>query len=94
MTFVFLDERADSINDGELLVGMCGYPDQPQQWRLVDLPANWHDGACGFAFVDGHCEMHRWRDSALEAPWPFPYGSAAPNSQDVYWLMDHSTRKP
>jgi len=30
MTFVFLDERFDSINDGEFCTSMSGYPDQPR----------------------------------------------------------------
>ena len=31
-TWAFLDEREDSVNDGEFVVGMFGYPDQPGQW--------------------------------------------------------------
>ena len=46
-TWVFLDEREDSINDGELVVGMDGYPDRPQQWKIVDYPASYHGGAAG-----------------------------------------------
>jgi len=94
MTFVFLHERVDSINDGEFAVRMTGYPDQPQSWYLVDLPTNLHDGACGFSFVDGHTEMHRWRDMALTIPMGHGPNSPAPNSNDAYWLMEHSTRKP
>src|SRR5690348_17778843 len=30
-TFVFLDEREDSINDGYFIVDMSGYPDKPAQ---------------------------------------------------------------
>jgi prepilin-type processing-associated H-X9-DG protein len=94
MTFVFAHERVDSINDGEFMVGMTGYPDQPQSWRLIDLPTNLHDGACAFSFVDGHTEMHRWRDMALTIPMGHGPVVTAPGSQDAYWLMDHSTRKP
>src|SRR4051812_10150523 len=60
-TWLFLDEREDSINDGEFVVGMSGYPDKPQQWMIVDYPASYHGGACGFAFVDGHSEIHKWK---------------------------------
>ena len=62
MTWVFLDEREDSINDGEFVVGMTGYPDQPTQWKIVDFPASYHNRACGFAFADGHSEIHKWVD--------------------------------
>ena len=44
MTWVLMDEREDGINDGESGVGMDGYPDKPQQWKLVDYPASYHNG--------------------------------------------------
>jgi prepilin-type processing-associated H-X9-DG protein len=25
-----------------------------------DLPASYHVGACGYAFADGHSEIHKW----------------------------------
>jgi prepilin-type processing-associated H-X9-DG protein len=94
-TFVLVHERPDSINDGELYSNMQGYdPYQPSSWILQDIPSNCHDGACGAAFADGHSEIHKWKDAVLNARWPFAYQTAAPNSQDVYWIMDHATRKP
>ena len=94
MTFVFTHERVDSINDGEFLLSMSGYPSQTQSWMLIDLPTNLHDGSCGFSFVDGHSEMHSWRDMALTIPMGHGPRVTAPGSQDAYWLMDHCTRKP
>ena len=93
-TFVFLHERVDSINDGEFVVSMYGYPNQPGGWRLVDYPASQHDGACGFAFVDGHTEMKRWLDRrTMPAIGPALMADlSVPNSPDAYWLMDHATR--
>jgi prepilin-type processing-associated H-X9-DG protein len=96
MTFVFAHERVDSINDGELIVSMTGYPDQPGTWRLVDFPASQHDGACGFSFVDGHSEMKRWLDRRTMPPigQGLMLNVPVPNNPDAYWLMDHCTRKP
>ena len=37
-TFVFLDEREDSINDGTFVVDMAGWPNQPSQYRIIDYP--------------------------------------------------------
>lgn len=94
-TFVFLDERCESINDGELFVSMYGYPDQPNHWTMVDFPAIYHDGAANFAFADGHGEDHQWRDPRTLTPIGTLSGlnAASPNNPDVYWLMDHSTRR-
>ncbi len=96
MTILFLDERCDSINDGEWCTSMNGWPNSPQQWILIDFPASYHGGAGGLAFVDGHAEIHKWKDArtippigrlaALDVP--------SPNNPDVYWVMERSTRKP
>jgi prepilin-type N-terminal cleavage/methylation domain-containing protein/prepilin-type processing-associated H-X9-DG protein len=95
MTFVFVDERADSINDGELYTNMAGWdPLQPNAWVIQDIPSNYHAGACGVAFADGHSEIHKWRDSVLNARWPFSFATSARNSKDAYWIMEHATRKP
>jgi prepilin-type N-terminal cleavage/methylation domain-containing protein/prepilin-type processing-associated H-X9-DG protein len=94
MTFVFVDERADSNNDGELYTNMSGWdPLNPNAWVIQDIPSNYHGGACGVAFADGHSEIHRWRDAVLNAKWPFSYATSAKNSKDAYWIMEHATRK-
>src|ERR1041385_4825860 len=56
MTFIFLDEDPDSINDAGFAVGIAA----PPQW--IDWPASYHNKACGFAFADGHSEIHVWKD--------------------------------
>ena len=95
MTAVFLDERADSINDGEWCSSMFGWdPYQPTSWSLVDIPANYHGGACGFAFADGHSEIHKWRDVVLTIKMGHGPNTSAPNSKDAFWIAEHSTRKP
>ena len=63
MTWVFTDEHPDSINDGGFGVEM---PTSDANTRWVDVPTIAHNGACGFAFADGHSEIHKWvRMSAL-----------------------------
>jgi len=59
--FVFLDEQADTINDGffvnRLEEGMWG-----------NLPGSYHRGAVNLSFGDGHVESHRWRVPATIRP--------------------------
>jgi len=97
-TWLFLDEREDSINDGEFVVGMFGFPDQPQQWKMVDYPASYHNGAGGFSFVDGHSEIKKWQDPrtrpALRTGGELQLNVSSPNNQDVFWMMERTTRKP
>ena len=96
-TWLFLDEREDSINDGEFVVGMNGYPDKPQQWMIVDYPASYHNAAAGFSFVDGHSEIKKWQDKrtmpALKKGQLIPLNVSSPNNKDAFWMMDRSTRK-
>ena len=96
MTWVFMDEREDSINDGELVVGMTGYPDKPQQWMLVDYPASYHNRAAGLAFADGHSEIKKWQDPrttpVLRKDQKLSLNVPSPNNKDMLWLMDRTTR--
>lgn len=55
--WVFLDEHPDSINDGFFSFNM---PPNIGGTVWVDMPAAYHNGACAFAFADGHCELHKW----------------------------------
>jgi len=95
MTILFLDERCDSINDGEWCTSMYGWPDTPTQWKMIDFPASYHAGAGGLSFVDGHSEIHKWRDPRTTPPVGRLFGLnvPSPGNQDVYWLMERSTRK-
>ena len=56
--FVFLDEHPDSINDGWFVFCTTSGPASRNPWS--DLPASYHNRAAGFAFADGHSEIHRW----------------------------------
>jgi prepilin-type processing-associated H-X9-DG protein len=100
-TFVFLDEREDSINDGYFVVAMQGYPQnvgaaaQGGALKIVDFPASYHNGAGGLSFADGHSEIHKWLDGRTKPP--LQKGDRAlnvpsPNNRDVVWMQEHSTR--
>jgi prepilin-type N-terminal cleavage/methylation domain-containing protein/prepilin-type processing-associated H-X9-DG protein len=94
-SFVLIEEREDSINDGYYVVDMAGYPDQPNRWRIVDYPASYHNFAAGFSFADGHAEIHKWKDKRTVPPLSKtdrPLDQSSPNNQDVLWLQQRSTR--
>jgi prepilin-type N-terminal cleavage/methylation domain-containing protein/prepilin-type processing-associated H-X9-DG protein len=95
-TFVFIDERNESINDGYFAVDMTGYPDQPRQWRIVDYPGRYHGNAATLAFVDGHAEIHKWKNPRTVLPFQkgdLSLDQPAPNNQDVFWMQERSTRR-
>src|SRR5690606_9457275 len=60
--WLLVDEHPDSINDGAFAVQMpAGWPNaNPLAYNFVDVPSKAHGNSCGFAFMDGHAEIHRW----------------------------------
>jgi prepilin-type processing-associated H-X9-DG protein len=55
MKWLTIDEQPDSINDGAFLVDKTDW---------IDFPAIYHGGSSGISFVDGHSEIHKWRDAS------------------------------
>jgi len=94
MTIVFLDERCDSVNDGEWCTSTYGWPDKPASWTMVDFPGSYHGGAGGLSFVDGHSEIHRWKDPRTTPAIGKLMGLNVTSAKnpDVYWIMEHATR--
>jgi len=80
--FVTLDEHPDSINDGLLQIDPNT---NAVAWN--DLPATYHNGAGGFAFADGHAEIHKFKSYVCTIMpvlcTPFQGGRAVPFSQDA-----------
>ena len=99
MTWVFIDEREDSINDGWFALSMSGYPNTPGAAVIVNWPAYYHNGAAGIAFADGHSEIHKWRDGRTMPPVKAVTlvqslnGTPSPNNVDVFWWQDQATVK-
>jgi prepilin-type N-terminal cleavage/methylation domain-containing protein/prepilin-type processing-associated H-X9-DG protein len=96
-TFVLLDEHPDSINDAAFAVQMAvpSIPSTMSDVRIIDFPASYHNGACGFSFADGHAEIHKWRGSAIKPPVTsqllalnVPAGNA---KNDIIWLSEMTT---
>ena len=56
MTWLTLDENPDIINDGFFIASSAK---NNATWG--DVPASYHNGACGFSFADGHAEVKKWR---------------------------------
>lgn len=83
--FVYVDENPDSLNDGFFL---C-YPDGG---TYGDFPANNHGNASSFSFVDGHSEIHRWRDAFLTPKPLTKKPTLSPkDSNDNHWLNNHTS---
>ena len=93
-TWVYTDEHPDSINDAGLF--------NPHAWSWIDMPATYHNGACGFSFADGHSEFHKWRASmASPRALAVKYTNGSdmpgllapkPHDPDIAWMNYHGGR--
>jgi prepilin-type N-terminal cleavage/methylation domain-containing protein/prepilin-type processing-associated H-X9-DG protein len=93
-TFVLVDEHPDSINDAAFAVQMAD-PGATSA-RIIDFPASFHSGACGFSFADGHSEIHKWKGSTIKARVAYtgtmPLNVDAGDSvKDVVWMSSVAT---
>jgi prepilin-type N-terminal cleavage/methylation domain-containing protein/prepilin-type processing-associated H-X9-DG protein len=94
LTFVFVDERADSIDDGYFGVDMANAIGSAT-W--VNYPASYHNGAGGFSFADGHAEIKKWKDPRTTPPivqgqYMATY-VASPNNRDLEWVRERCTAR-
>ncbi|MCP5528444.1 MAG: type II secretion system protein [Verrucomicrobiales bacterium] len=89
-TWVYVDEHPDSINDAGCFA--------PYKWQWIDLPASYHNGACGYAFADGHSEIKKWVGDGKTTKLPVKMsdfsGFTVPAGQpDVAWVRSKTPRK-
>jgi len=85
-TFVFIEEHADSINDGFFVIDMAA----GAAARLIDFPAAYHYYGANLAFADGSARFHQWVD-ARTSPIRLGFGVASANNLGIAWLQSIST---
>jgi prepilin-type N-terminal cleavage/methylation domain-containing protein/prepilin-type processing-associated H-X9-DG protein len=84
-TWLTVDEHPDTINDAFFI-------NNPAQTAWGDVPASYHNGACGFSFTDGHSEVHKWLSRTSK--YGVKYGALtlltfdAAGKQDFKWYND------
>lgn len=87
-TWLFIDEHPDSINDGYFI-------NSPTASAWQDIPASYHNGACGFSFADGHSEIKKWRSGTsryqkVQYFYPATMNFDALGRQDFAWYLERT----
>jgi prepilin-type N-terminal cleavage/methylation domain-containing protein/prepilin-type processing-associated H-X9-DG protein len=89
MAFVFIDERDDSIDDGEFLFYLLIN-------EIPNFPAAYHAGSGALSFADGHAEMHHYRTPEFQPLQAYGQESVkkqftmiSANNIDMLWMRDH-----
>ena len=92
--FVFLDEHENTINDSHFTAfgNLVSYPGD-----FLDTPSGRHGNATGFAFADGHSEIHKWVDSDVQATKynssgepEYVQGIGTSGPRDYMWWTNHT----
>lgn len=93
MSWVFIDEHPDSIDDGVLYTNPAC---TNGTGVFTELPGSLHGGSCGVSFADGHAEIHKWSDPTTIHP--VTYGTVnqvgANNNRDLAWLAQRTPSRP
>lgn len=88
-TFVFIEEHADSINDGSFIVDVSSAGSNA---RLIDFPAAYHNLGANLGFADGSVRYRQWVDSRTVTVLQFPLPpSLQPNNPDIAWMQTATT---
>ena len=87
-TWLVIDEHPDSINDGYFI-------NNPDVNHWQDIPASYHNGACGFSFADGHSEIKKWRSNsskytAVQFFYPATKPFDAAGYADFRWYLERT----
>lgn len=87
-TWLFIDEHPDSINDGYFI-------NNPAATAWQDLPASYHNNACGFSFADGHSEIRKWKSGTsvyAKVMYAYPPTKAfdASGRMDFAWYLERT----
>ena len=91
--YVFIDEHPDTINDAFFV---CQFGKVPVYAEAIpnaawgDIPAFYHNKACGFGFADGHSSIQKWHgpDSPVRADGSV--GGATASGYDTSWYNSHT----
>ena len=96
--WIFVDEHPDSINDELFGMHMPPSTSWPSSTYWDDVPASYHNGACGFSFADGHGEIHKWMDPQSKPPirqsapaQGAGSGTGTTSPRDSAWMVQRTT---
>jgi prepilin-type N-terminal cleavage/methylation domain-containing protein/prepilin-type processing-associated H-X9-DG protein len=90
LLWLFIDEDPDTINDAAFAIQMP--TGASTEW--IDMPSKLHNNAGGFGFVDGHSEIHKYKNPKGIATTTYRASVTPPTivkNQDVYWVANRTS---
>jgi prepilin-type processing-associated H-X9-DG protein len=98
--YVFIEERPESITDGNFHFDLIKCMDQyggltPGNFYIVDYPGIYHENGATLSFADGHTELLKWKDPRTTPPTPpsrILLNTSSPNNEDLGKLAIMTSR--
>ena len=74
---------------------MVFFVNSPTASAWQDLPASYHNGACGFSFADGHSEIKKWASATSKYTrviytYPPTMTFDAAGRRDFAWYLERT----
>jgi len=100
--YVFIDEHPGSVNDAFFICGFGAsgadgdFPRTANGGQWGDVPAFYHNKACGFGFSDGHSEIKKWRSRDIPVKITsagIQYVTGPADISDQRWYVQHVAEK-
>ena len=60
---------------------------------MIDWPATYHNLAAGIAFLDGHSEIHKWKDPRTKVFQGNVRIANQEGNQDIIWLSERTAAR-
>ena len=90
--WVLVDEDEYSIDATDFHVSMLTQPTS-----MVDWPGTYHGTTASFSFLDGHAELHKWKDARTRNTehhsGGFAVAQGGPDNPDILWLQAHTSAR-
>jgi prepilin-type N-terminal cleavage/methylation domain-containing protein/prepilin-type processing-associated H-X9-DG protein len=92
MIWIFVDEDEYSISHAFFNVSMKTGPVSVMNW-----PGTYHGNSASFSFLDGHAEIHKWKDNRTKntghSLGGLPVAQGGPDNPDILWIQAHTSGK-
>jgi prepilin-type N-terminal cleavage/methylation domain-containing protein/prepilin-type processing-associated H-X9-DG protein len=93
LLWILIDEDAKGLTDAAFAFEMEG-ADTPWGGPMwIEAPGIYHNGGCGFAFADGHADVHKWLSPARKLPGRRTFISNPQDMKDWAWVQERTSAR-
>jgi prepilin-type processing-associated H-X9-DG protein len=93
LLWVLIDVDSKGLADAAFAFEMEG-ADTPWGGPMwIEAPGTYHNGGCGFAYADGHSEVHRWLSSSRKIAGRRTFITKPQDMKDWAWVKQRTSAR-